>query len=172
VVNPFQSRTDAKSIYARINLQEITSRPERGSADDFERAHEESCLFHIVGTKDAFLQEINEAYKLGVPVRRVNEETLSRKLKQQGFVSPALAEIKGLESNEDSWLAIAIELRNHGTHRSHIPRKFDVGGEENGRVVFQNPLTGTYMEETISEFLTTCLHNMTALLQKLRATLP
>ena len=172
MVSPFLSRTDAKLKYAEINLQETISRPERGSANGFERAHEESCLFHIVGAKDAFLQEINEAYKLDVLIERVNEDTLCRALKERGAVSPALTEIRNLKSDKTSWLAIAIELRNHGTHRSNIPRIFYEGGDQKGKVVFRNLLTGTEMKETIPEFLTTCLANMGALLQKLRATLP
>ena len=77
-----------------------------------------------------------------------------------------------LEKDKTGWLALAIELRDHGTHRSHIPRHFYRGGEYNGKVFFTNLVTGQQMEADISEFLGECLKNMAELLQQLRATLP
>lgn len=171
MVSRFEDRTNRKLRFAEINLEEIASRPELGSADDFERAHEESFLFHLLGAKDSFLQEINAAYELGLPIRKVREETLKNALKKKELKSPALARIIELKEDKNSRLAIAIELRNHGTHRSHIPRHF-VRGSGQDKNYFYNPLTGERIEADIQRYLRRCLANMTELLQQLRATLP
>ena len=184
MVSPFPARTDAKLEYARIHLEEITSRQEVGSGDAFERAHEESSLFHLIGAKDSFLQEINAAYQLGLNMWDVKEESLESELKTRRRKSNELKEIIKLEErrrkreNRKSWLAIAIELRNHGTHRSNIPRLFhahifkEKGYEYKDKVFFTNLLTGQPIETDIPEFLKQCLNNMENLLQELRPTLP
>ncbi len=124
MVNQFQHRTDLKLRFAGIHLEEITSRHELGSGDDFERAHEESFLFHLIGAKDSFLQELNAAYKLDLPIKQVIETHLQKALKEKTISSPALTTIVRLEEDETSWLAIGIELRHQGMHRSNIPRHF------------------------------------------------
>lgn len=172
MVSPFQARTDAKLEYARIHLEEITSRQEVGSGDAFERAHEESFLFHLIGAKDSLLQEINFAYEIGLSIRQVRESRLQSVLEAKAVESPALNTIVKLKSDKTSWLAVAIELRDHGTHRSNIPRLFHKGGEYNGKVFFTNLLTGQPIETDIPEFLKQCLKNMENLLQELRPTLP
>ena len=184
MVSRFQARTDAKLEYARIHLKEIKSRHEVGSGDAFERAHEESLLFHLIGAKDSFLQEINVAYQLGLNMWDVKEESLENKLKTRRRKSNELKEIIKLEErrkkreNRKSWLAIAIELRNHGTHRFNIPRLFhahtsrEKSYEYRDKVFFTNLLTGQPIETDIPEFLKQCLKNMEYLIQELRPTLP
>lgn len=172
MVSQFQARTGSKLRFARIHLEEITSRHEIGSGDDFERAHEESFLFHLIGAKDSFLQEVNAAYKLELPIKQVKETNLQKALKEKTISSPALTTIVELEKEKNSWLALAIELRHQGTHRSNIPRHFYKGGEYNGKVFFTNLLTAQQMETDIPEFLRQSLNNMAELLQQLRPTLP
>ena len=178
MVSRFQARTDAKLEYARIHLEEITSRQEIGSGDAFERAHEESFLFHFIGAKDYFLQEINVAYEIGLSIRQVRESRLQSVLEAKAVASPALNTIVKLKSDKTSWLAVAIELRDHGTHRSNIPRLFharsfkEKGYEYKDKVFFTNLLTGQPIETDIPEFLKQCLKNMEILLQELRPTLP
>ena len=167
-----QARTDAKLEYARIHLEEITSQPKVGSADDFERAHVESFLFHLIGAKDSFLQEINAAYELGLRFKDVTEKRLGSKLEVKAVESPALKEIVRLEVDKASWLAQAIELRNHGTHRFHISRNFHKGGKYHDKVFLTNPLTGQQIETDIPVLLQEYLTNMEDLLQEQRPTLP
>ena len=61
-----QERTAAKLRYAEVHLREIR---ELGQPDggDFDRAHQESFLFHLLSTRDALLAELNVYY--GVPCR-------------------------------------------------------------------------------------------------------
>lgn len=173
--NDFEGRTKQKLEFAALSLKEITSRSQLGSIDDFERSHEENFLYHLVGAKDSFLQEINKAYKLDVPIEKVRERTLAEKSKQMEIECPELSEIIDLKDRQKAgWLALAIELRNIGSHRFHMSRVLDlhVGGEEVDKVFFRNPFTGKKMDEEGIEFLTRCLDNMRALLERLRATLP
>ena len=188
MVSPFQARinvqyrTNAKLKYAGIHLEEITSRQEKGSADDFERAHEESFLFHLIGTKDSFLQEINAAYKLELPLYKVKEDELRRALKANSVESPALNEIvrleEKLEVDKAGWLAVAIEIRNRGTHRSNIPRilhgstRKENVYENKAKVFLTNPLTGQPIETDIPVLLQEYLTNMEDLIQEQRPTLP
>lgn len=182
MVSPFQSRTDSKLRFARVHLEEITSRHELGSGDDFERAHEESFLFHLVGAKDAFLQEINVAYKLELPFHKVKEHELRKVLKAKALESLALDEIERLEEklevDKAGWLAIAIELRNHGTHRSNIPRilhgstRKEKVCENKAKVFLINPLTEQPIETDIPVLLQEYLANMEDLIQEQRPTLP
>lgn len=167
-----ENRTKRKLRFAEIHLEEITSRHELGPGGDFEIAHEESCLFHLIGAKDSFLQEIDVAYGLEVPMKRVNEDRLRRELKKRQLKSPALNEIMEREKDGGSWLAMAIEDRNQGMHRFYIPRNVEVVLGADSRISYTNPFTQLPMEIDILEFLRQCLENMEELLQRLRKTLP
>lgn len=175
MVIDFESRTNQKLEFARLSLNEITSRPELASVDDFERSHEEDFLFHLIGVKDSFLQEINVTYELDVPIRDVKEAILQSELERRGLVSKELAEIIELKMNKASWLAIAIELRNKGSHRFHLTRLYDEceQSKSKGKVFLLNPFNEEEkMEIDVIQFLTQCLDNMKFLLQQLRTTLP
>ena len=66
--------TDAKLRYAQLYLDELKNPEITGS--DFEKAHQESFLFHLNGAVDAFLAELNEIYGLGLKGKHLNIETL------------------------------------------------------------------------------------------------
>jgi hypothetical protein len=167
-------RTDKKLLFAELTLNEIMSYQHFGSADDFERAHEESYFYHIVGVKDSFLQEINEAYKLGLPGNQVKELALAKQLDANKLHSTELDEIINLKSNSTGWLAIAIKLRNQGTHRTNIPRHFIevVGSKTSSTRYFVDPVTNQRLETDIPTFMKQCLNEMKALVNGLRSTLP
>ena len=171
MASKFESRTDAKLRYARLHLDEILSRNSLWLAEEFDRAHQESVLFHVVGAKDSFLQEINEAHKPSLLPHRVSEANLRRSLRKRGLQSQALESLLQLEGDTHSWLAVAIELRNQGTHRFSITRKYYMGGEFDGQVFFMDSRTGERVEMNIRSFLTDCIEKMTLLVRELRATL-
>jgi len=175
----WEGRTKRKLEFAKIHLEELTSHPELGSSSEFEQAHEESFFFHVIGAKDSFLQEINVAYSLGLNIWDVKEYTLMERLKLKQLQSPELNKIIELEEREKerndrgSWLAMAIEERNQGTHRFHIRRyhKVKAGSNSGSTSYYTNPFTQEPMELTILEFLRQCLMNMEDLLNQLRKTL-
>ena len=148
-----------------------------------ERAHEESFLYHLIGAKDSFLQEINYALGLGVREHVVSEDNLRRALDKAKKKCKALDEIENLEDGKkgkqkkegkhekDRWLELAIWFRNQGTHRANIRRHFRRGGDVES-TSFTDPSTGEAMEQTITEFLSDCFEKMVELLNRLRSTLP
>jgi len=88
----FQARTDAKLRYAKVHLDELAALPAHGG-DDFDRAHQESFLFHLYGTRDAFLIELNHYYGLGLPIESLTPGKLREALKLRGIQSPELSEL-------------------------------------------------------------------------------
>lgn len=96
-------------------------------SDPWEIAHEESLLFHLVGAKDAFLHEINDAYGRPLQMHEADEPRLEKALTGKGVTSKALQELRQLLDDPNSWLAHARECRNHRTHRHSVPRIYHEG---------------------------------------------
>jgi hypothetical protein len=167
-------RTDRKLLFAELTLNEIMNSQQFGSADNFERAHEESYFYHIVGVKDSFLQEINEAYRLGLLPKQVKERALAEQLNANNLHSTELDEIINLKCDSTSWLAIAIRLRNHGTHRADIPKLFnlEVGSKTSSTCYFLDPMTKQPLKTDIPTFMKQCLNETKTLVNRLRTTLP
>jgi len=164
---PSQSRTDSKLEYAELHLEEIETRLDKGGSesDAFEIAHEESFLFHLMGAKDAFLHEINDALGKPLPMKDVREMTLEDELEAKGATSPALTELRKLQFDPSSWLAFATECRNHGTHRHRVPRNYYDGVAR--RVEIRHPVSGQVMGE-VPAILRSWLDEMQALILRLR----
>ena len=169
-------RTDAKLGYARLHLDELREYPRLASGDDWERAHEESILYHLVGVRDAFFQEINSAHGLGLNLSRVNERTLTNKLKQSNLQSRALEDLVELSEDSTRWFSLMMELRNHGCHRGHMVRLFNVGvGSARNMpksIHFKDPRTGEDIEEDSVQLLGNFCDQMERLISKLRLLLP
>lgn len=66
--------TDSKLRYAQLYLDELKNPEIIGS--EMEKAHKESFAFHLNGTVDAFLAEINEIYDLGIKAKNLSIESL------------------------------------------------------------------------------------------------
>lgn len=144
-----QSRTDAKLRYAAVHLEELQTTHIGGN--DFDIAHQESFLFQLLGVIDAFLQEINVYYQCGLSLKEVRRVTLKKKLKELGRNCPEFDEIRSLEQSEASWLGIAKEMRDHSTHRHHVPRSYHLGGEHHRKIFLRNPRTGENVEKDLIE---------------------
>ena len=168
--NPYESRTTQKLEFAELYLQERLKCANTG--DTQERAHEETFLYHLIGAKDSFLQEINHALDLGVPEDRVNEKNLRIVLDRSGRRCLALDEIESLENTESSWLNLARWFRHQGTHRANIGRFVYASTVRSRADVFKNPHSGQPMGQDIPEFLSHCFDQMVELILRLRASLP
>lgn len=148
----YQSRTDAKLRYAKVHLEELELLPSL-SGSDFDRAHQESFLFHLFGARDAFLIELNHYYQCRLPVESLSQGKIRNALKERGESSPELAALYDLEQTQESWLSQAKAMRDHSTHIHGVPRVFHVGGEEDGKVQLRNPRTKRLTENhVIPEF--------------------
>ena len=77
-------RTDSKLRFAKVHLTELEECPTKGHGHDFERAHQESFLFHLLGVRDAFLQELNIYYECGLSLNQENKSRLQDKLDRKG----------------------------------------------------------------------------------------
>src|SRR4051812_21686026 len=103
-IGNLQSRTDTKLRYAEVHLAEIEQRPHR-NGDDFDRAHQESFLFHLRGALEAFLAEIKCYYSCNLPAEGVSPGNLRKAIKTaKGENAPELAELFTIENLQGSWL--------------------------------------------------------------------
>ena len=141
-LNAARERSDAKLKYAGIHLDELQVRRVLcgSQVGNWERAHQESFLYHLVGVRDALLQEINIAHACGLKPREVDVRDLSIKLMRLGRQSRGLRTLVHLEGMKSSWISIARRQRNHFTHRGDLPRHFHKGGREDGNVYVTDPL--------------------------------
>ncbi|MCL6259816.1 hypothetical protein M3O96_12000 [Aquiflexum sp. TKW24L] len=71
---PLKEFTDSKLRYSQLYLDEIKNPKIAGS--EYEKAHQESFLFHLNGVVDAFLAELNEIYGLGIKEKNLNIDTI------------------------------------------------------------------------------------------------
>lgn len=166
-ITPLQERTDAKLRYAAVHLDELKS-IERLGGDDYDRAHQESFLYHLMGAKDAFLIELNTYYSVALNSNGVSMGKLRNALNKKGRKSNELAEIYTLENDETSWLYHAKAMRDHSTHVSGVKRHFHLGGDNDGRVFLTNPKSGEKIERDFIDDFNNWLHQMRSLLSRLR----
>jgi len=162
-----RSRADAKLRYAEIHLDELKALGILGG-NEFDRAHQESFLYHLLGAKDAFLIELNIYYACGLPETDLALGKLRTALKENGKTSAELAELYTLENDPDSWLSHAKEMRDHSTHVASVPRAFHIGGDAHGQVWLLNPKTGRHIERHFVDEFSEWVSNMRGLLERLR----
>ena len=162
-----QERTDAKLRYAKVHLDELVSMASL-NGDDFDRAHQESFLFHLYGARDAFLIELNHYYGVGLPIENLSPGRLREALKQRGIQSSELVSLFALEQDDSSWFRQTKDMRDHSAHVQGVPRTFFVGGEDDGKVKLKNPRTGALTEGHFLDEFREWLEQMCALIEKLR----
>ncbi|HKZ02525.1 MAG TPA: DUF6586 family protein [Pyrinomonadaceae bacterium] len=168
VIQNLRARADAKLRYAEIHLGELKALGTLGGSD-FDRAHQESFLFHLLGAKEAFIIELNTYYSCGLPESDLTSGKLRAALKGQGRTSAELAELYVLENDQSSWLFHAKEMRDHSTHVSGVARAFHRGGPEDGQVWLRNPKTGQHIERHFVEAFDDWVSNMRDILERLRS---
>lgn len=164
-----RSRADAKLLYAKLHLDELIARGTNGSTD-FDRAFQESFLFHLLGAKEAFLLELNAYYAAGLDPTDVTLGKLHKALRKRDVTSQELANLYLLENDEESWLFHAKQMRDYCAHINGVARAFHMGGENHGKVFLRNPKTGQYIELHVLEAFGTWHATLASLLEKLRAT--
>jgi hypothetical protein len=169
-IRALQSRTDSKIGYAEIHLEELR---QLGHPDgsEFDRAHQESFLLHLLGTRDALLAELNEYYSVGLPAQDLTQGKLRHALKKAGKTSEELARLYKLEEDNTSWYSVAKTMRDHTTHVGGVPRAFylDLGGEHHRKVKLKHPTTGQIFDEHFPDTFDRWLKEMRVLVGELRA---
>jgi len=162
-----QDRTEAKLRYAVVHLEELRGSERRG--DDFERAHQESFLFHLIGARDAYLQELNLFHGRGLHLEDVSRWKLEKALRDKGTQSKALEKLTELENDLESWLSRAKEMRDHSTHRHSVPRLYHVGGEKHGEVFLTDTRSGNSVEQDYLRMFEQWVIEMRSLIEELRS---
>jgi hypothetical protein len=140
-LNAARQRTNAKLRYASIHLDELRRRRViYGSlVGDWERAHQESFLYHLLGVRDAVLQEINLFHGCGLMPEHVRKRELRDSLAKMGIRSTAFRMLARLEGMKSSWICIASRMRNTFTHQKGVPRTILVDGERGDPVLLRDP---------------------------------
>jgi hypothetical protein len=146
-VDGLQARTDSKIRFAQIHLDELTAR-NISNGDDFERAHQESFLYHLLGVKESFLIELNAYYKTELSEKRISIGNMKKALAERGQESNELTEIYRLQNDESSWLFQAKIMRDYSTHVGNVPRHFHLGGVHHNQTFLSNPETNRRAEKT------------------------
>lgn len=167
-IKALQNRTDSKLRYAGVHLDELKAMSSR-RGDDFDRAHQESFLYHLLGVRDAFLAELNAYYETGLPGYGVTLGKLRDVLAQKNQSRFEVGELYMLETDPGSWLHMAKDMRDHSTHVAGVPRTFHVGGEDDGVVWLLNPRTNKTLERDFVLEFQTWHASMAELIQRLRA---
>jgi hypothetical protein len=162
-----RARADAKLRYAAVHLDELKAIGRLGGGD-FDRAHQESFLFHLLSAKDAFLIEFNAYYPSGLPDKNLTLGTLRKALMQKGVASKELAELYSLEQDETSWLSQAKAMRDQSTHVTGVIRAFHLGGPNDGQVWLKNAKTDQSIERHFVDMFSEWIVGMEKLLERLR----
>jgi hypothetical protein len=162
-----QERTDAKLRYAAVHLDELRKYgPPDGS--DFDRAHQESFLFHLLSAREAFLAELNHYYGAGLRPDELSLGAIWKALEKRGVKSAEIGALYELEQNESSWFATAKTMREHSYHVQGVPRQFFIGGEDHQKVKLKHPRTGQLTERHFILEFEDWLRSMSELLLSLR----
>ena len=161
-----RARSDAKLRYAQVHFDELIAAGRSGS--DFERAHLESTLFHLIGARDAFLVELIEYYALGY-IKTVSLGTVRHALKSQNKSTKEVCELYMLDKDKSGWFYQVKEWRHHTSHKGPLRHHFTLhtGTVETtaGEINLEDPETSERVERKhISEWLS----NMKQLLERLR----
>jgi len=173
-LNAARERTDAKLQYAAVHLDELQQRRRLARADGspWERAHQESFLFHLLGTRDALLQEINIFHSCGLPMKQVAIGSISQRLVRSGVVSKALRTLMRMEGLRSSWLSVAKRLRHRSTHQKGIPHQFVMDSKRDDPVYLRDPGTGELIEVDFIELFAQWHEKATKLVENLRSKMP
>lgn len=140
-VGSVQFRANAKLRYAAVHLEELRS-ISKDKGGDFARAHQESFLYHLLGVKDAFLNELNYYYGCGLNPNSVTLGNLRNQLESEGRSSSELEAWYTRENNPQSWLHKAIAMRHRSTHVEPVPLTHNLGGASHGQAWLADLKTG------------------------------
>ncbi len=164
---PLQERTDAKLRYACLHLDELKSQGP-SSGNDFDKAHQESFLFHLLGARDAFLAELNHYFKAGLAPDALSLGRIRDALKERNVTSAELRTLYDLEQDKSSWYSKAKDMRDYSTHVQGVPRAYFLGGEDHQKVKLKHLRSGILTERHFILEFEDWLHKMEVLILSLR----
>jgi hypothetical protein len=83
----------------------------------------DAFLFEVIAAKDLFLQEVNDAFGLGLSRKDVREQTLLCNAKLPDQPKEQVKELWCLLSDSNSWLWRLNNYRNAAAHRNIIKKR-------------------------------------------------
>ena len=137
----YKDRTDQKLRYANIHISDLAAYKNLFSNDEWENSHQESVFYHLAGSVESFLHEINDKYKLGLSMREVTWKSVENKLVKNVGSSPAFDLLFSLRDDSTSWLSLLFEWRNHGTHRGRVSKIVRLSNNRKIGNEFKDPRT-------------------------------
>ena len=165
-IKALQERTDAKLRYAQVHLNELkTQGPPSG--DDFDKAHQESFLFHLLGAREAFLHELNFYYQVELQPEELSLGKIRDAAIERGTSYSEATILYKLGKDKSSWYSCAKDMRDENTHVRGALRAYYLGGKNHQKVKLKNPKTGILTDHFIDEF-DDWLNEMTKLILSLR----
>jgi hypothetical protein len=169
-----RERTEAKAKYAAVHLTELKvfRAVERAQGTDWERAHQESFLHHLLGVRDALLQELNLFHACGIRMDQVRKADLRDRLEKLGKPSPGLDILTALEDDSKSWLSVAGRLRHFSTHQKNVPQLYHQGGDRREMIFLKDPLDGMFIEKDYVELFADWLESANSLVTDVRGKMP
>jgi hypothetical protein len=105
----------------------------------------DECLYHLIGVKDALLQEINSELHLCLAQRHVNLGTINEKLNQRGADARDITREIDDMTDEHNPLWLINELHNHSKHRDLIGQGIVNVDGRLAKASLMNPRTGEEM---------------------------
>ena len=166
-LEPLRARSDAKLRYARIHLDELRAAPAT-NREDFDCAHKEAFLYHLVSAKEAFVGELNVYYQCGLPADGMSLGNMHEALKRKDRTSPEEAELYKLEKDDTSWLSVAKEMRDYSTHVAAVARNFYIRVGVESWESLRNPKTDQEIPGHFLDVFAGWLNKMESLLERLR----
>jgi hypothetical protein len=149
---PLNIRVHFKLNAARRHLDNLIRLEDRAgslaSAKVRIKAEEDidECLYHLIGVKDALLQEINSKLNLGLAQRDVNLVAINKELGKRGANARDITrEIDDMLSNEHNPLWLVNELHNHSKHRNLIGQAIVIENGRPARASLIDPRSGEEM---------------------------
>lgn len=121
------------------------------------RAYLDGFLFELISALDIFLQEINVAFKINLPITTFN---LLKSLHKKKPNSRGLDKLWKLRNNQNSWLYQLIEYRRHTTHRGFIGRHIYSGGDKDGQEYLKKDPKNSKSPPADKEIIPYCEENL------------
>lgn len=101
----------------------------------------DELLYHLVGVRDALLQEINTELNLGLAQRDVNLGAINNRLNQMGTNARNITRPIDAMNSPQNPLSLVVELHNRSEHRNLIGQELVLGDGQLHRACLIDPRT-------------------------------
>jgi hypothetical protein len=145
--DPMKNRVNFKlnAAYSHLEkLKRLEAANKVLSGDKMEtEMHIDEFFYHLVGVKDALLQEINSELNLSIAPHEVTIDSINTALNRKGVDARKITkEICNMISDESDPLWLINEFHNHSKHRNIIGKAIAIVVGISDTISLRNPRTG------------------------------